>query len=82
VITDEWDEAWNHMNTAQREHLVDLINNPPPGSKLAAACDYGIDLSLFLHSLELSPEGRLRELDEAQPMLHELRSAANNRTHG
>jgi len=63
------------MDSREHERVLDLINNPPPGSKLAAARDYGIDLTLFLHSLELSPEERLRELEDAQPFLEELRRA-------
>jgi hypothetical protein len=70
------------MDTAERERLIKLINNPPPGSKLAAAREYGIDLTLFLHSLELSPEERIRELDEAQPVLEELRRAVKTQAHG
>jgi hypothetical protein len=61
------------MDTKERERIIELINNPPPGSKLAAARDFGIDLTLFLHSLELSPEQRLQELDAVQPFLEELR---------
>jgi predicted nucleotidyltransferase len=63
------------MDTREHERVLALINNPPPGSKLAAARDYGIDLTLFLHSLDLSPEDRLRELEDAQPFLEELRRA-------
>jgi hypothetical protein len=70
------------MNAEERERLIELINNPPPGSKLAAAREYGIDLTLFLHSLELSPGERLQELDAAQPFLEELRRAAESPAHG
>jgi hypothetical protein len=70
------------MNEQQRRRILDLIRNPPPGSKLAAARDYGIDLTLFLHSLELSPEERLRELDAAQPFLEELRRASKSPAYG
>ena len=63
------------MDTKERERIIELINNPPPGSKLAAARDFGIDLTLFLHTLELSPEQRLQELDAVQPFLEELRRA-------
>jgi hypothetical protein len=70
------------VNEQDRKRIRDLIRNPPPGSKLAAARDYGIDLTLFLHSLELSPEERLRELDAAQPFLEELSRAAKSPVHG
>jgi len=70
------------MNDRDRNRILKLVGNPPAGSKLAAARDYGFDLTLFLHSLELSPEERLRELDAAQPFLAELRQAVKSRPHG
>lgn len=63
------------MNEQDRKRVLELIQDPPSGSKLAAAREYGIDLTLFLRSLELSPEERLRELDEAQAVLEQLRRA-------
>jgi hypothetical protein len=39
--------------------------NPKPGSKIAAARDYGIDLTLLAANLRLSPEERLRKLQSA-----------------
>jgi hypothetical protein len=46
---------------------------PPPGSKLAAANEYGIDLTLLVESLELTPTERLHQLAKAQPLMEELR---------
>lgn len=70
------------MTPEQKERLLRLIADPPPGSKMAAARDYGIDLTLFLHALELSPGERLEELDAAQPLLEELRRVAKGAEHG
>ena len=64
------------MDEQHRKRLLELIRNPPPGSKLEAARDYGIDLSLFLRSLEMTPAERLRELGAAQPFLRALWGAA------
>lgn len=61
----------------QRDRLVQLINNPPPGSKLAAAKEHGIDLTLFLSTLELTPTERLERLQEAEAFLEELRRRAD-----
>jgi hypothetical protein len=38
--------------------------NPRPGSKFAEARDYGIDLTLMVSNLRLSPEERLRMNDD------------------
>jgi hypothetical protein len=63
------------MNHAQRERLIELITHPPPGSKLAAARDFGIDLTLLVRKLELSPTARLRELAAAQDFVRQLQRA-------
>jgi hypothetical protein len=41
----------------------ELLRNPPPGSKIEAAREYGIDLMLMLRQLRLTPDERVRELD-------------------
>lgn len=65
------------MPAEQRDRLVQLINNPPPGSKLAAAKEHGIDLTLFLTTLELTPAERFERLQEAEAFLEELRRRAD-----
>lgn len=39
--------------------------NPKPGSRIAAARDYGIDLTLLVENLRLTPAERLRSNDRA-----------------
>lgn len=39
--------------------------NPKPGSKIAAAKEFGIDLTLLVGQLRLTPEQRLNELQSA-----------------
>ncbi len=39
--------------------------NPKPGSKIAAAKEFGIDLTLLVGQLRLTPEERLNELQSA-----------------
>ena len=39
--------------------------NPRPGSKIAAARDYGVDLSQIVENLRLSPAERIRSNDQA-----------------
>jgi hypothetical protein len=67
---------WSGRMTAeQRDRLTRLINDPPPGSKLAAAKEYGIDLTLLVRTLGLTPTERLEELQGAQTFIQELRRA-------
>ena len=61
------------MTSVEHDALVDLINNPPRGSKLAAARDFGIDLSLFVSSLELTPTERARRLSAAASFFDSVR---------
>jgi hypothetical protein len=41
----------------------DYFLNPPPGSAAARAVEFGIDLTLTLENLRLTPEDRVRKLD-------------------
>lgn len=48
--------------------------NPPPGSKAAAARDFGIDLTLTLHNLQLTPQQRLEKLEAKLAFVQQLRA--------
>ena len=45
--------------TAERRLL-----NPEPGSRIAAARDFGVDLSLMLEQLRLSPSQRAAQMQD------------------
>jgi hypothetical protein len=63
------------MTPQARKKALDLVTNPPPGSKLAAAKAYGIDLTLLLENLALSPSERLDWLSSASDAVGELAQA-------
>ena len=44
--------------------LEERIRNAPPGSKFDEAKKYGIDLSLVVHQLKLSPSERVSQMME------------------
>ena len=46
-----------------RQERDDYFLNPPPGSAAARAVEFGIDLTLTLQNLKLTPEDRIRKLD-------------------
>jgi hypothetical protein len=69
------------MDKAQRDDLIRLITSPPAGSKIAAAKDFGIDLTLLLRVLELTPTERLQKLADAQAFVQELQAAKKNSRH-
>ncbi len=64
------------MTPEEKQRLLELIANPPPGSKLAAAKEYGVDLSLIVENLELSVGERLRRGSEAARSLKALKGIA------
>jgi hypothetical protein len=43
--------------------VENYLLNPPPGSAAARAVEFGIDLTLTLENLRLTPEDRIRKLD-------------------
>ena len=48
---------------------------PKAGTAAARARDYGVDLSLTVSNLRLSHEERVRQMDEFQAVIRELRKA-------
>jgi hypothetical protein len=57
------------MKRSLEERLLD----PRPGSKVAAAKEFGIDLTLLLRQLKLTPEQRLMELQEEMESFEALK---------
>jgi hypothetical protein len=52
------------MTQDQEKTVLDLVTNPPLGSDLAKAKEFGIDLTLFIATLRRSPTERARSLSE------------------
>ena len=46
-----------------RPEVEEYFLNPPSGSAAARAVEFGIDLTLTLENLRLTPEERIRKLD-------------------
>jgi hypothetical protein len=52
------------MTRDQEKTVLELVTNPPRGSELAKAKDFGVDLTLFLSTLSRTPTERARSLSE------------------
>lgn len=50
--------------------------NPAPGTAAARARDFGIDLTLTLACLRLTPQERIEQLEAKREFVHELRKVA------
>lgn len=62
------------MSRTAEEKLL----NPRPGSKIAAARDFGIDLTLTVSQLKLTPQQRIDNLQDSMKFLAELDRARAN----
>lgn len=63
------------MTPKQRKLAYELITNPPPGSAIAAAKEYGIDLTLLVENLDLTVAQRLRKLYSIATFLEKVRQS-------
>ena len=59
-----------------RADIEDYFLHPPRGSAAARAADFGTDLTLTLEHLRLTPEERIRKLDNFIEGVAKLRSSA------
>lgn len=61
------------MTPKQRKLAYELITNPPAGSDIAAAKEYGIDLTLLVENLDLTVAERLRKLYSVATFMEKMR---------
>lgn len=64
------------MTPEQRKLAHELITNPPPGSKLAEAKEWGVDLTLLCANLERTPTERARSFASIVHFFNSFRDAA------
>ena len=58
------------MTRSAEEQLL----NPRPGSAAAAARDFGVDLTLLIQRLKLTPDERVRQLQRAMIEIETMRA--------
>jgi hypothetical protein len=69
------DSILGPISEKEYRELFALIQNPPPGSAIAAAKEFGVDLYGMLENLRLTPEERIRRGFEAAEFAQQLREA-------
>lgn len=72
-------EELRRLSPDRLARAEEWLRNPPPGSRTAAARDYGIDLTLLIEQLRRSPEERLRDLENSANSLEPLRGILRKR---
>ncbi len=61
------------------EPFEERLLHPKPGGAIAAARDYGVDLSLLAASLRRSPDERLEDLQRAMEWFETMRGVARKK---
>jgi hypothetical protein len=72
----------NELRPSTPEQLAraeNRLRHPAPGSRIEAARDYGIDLTLLMEQLRLTPAERARKLESASTALERVRGIARRR---
>lgn len=67
------------MTTEQEAMLLELVNNPPPGSEMAKAKEFGVDLTLFHSTLRRTPTERAQALSNASEFLRKSMPSDNDK---
>jgi hypothetical protein len=62
------------------ERAADRLRNPAPGSRIESAKKFGIDLTLLIEQLRLTPAERVAKLEIATKSLEEIRGLARRRS--
>ncbi len=68
------------LTPEQLARAEDRLRNPRPGSRIEAAKNYGVDLTLLIEQLRLTPAERIRKLEQATDALEKLRGIARRRS--
>ena len=55
------------------------LRNPRPGSRIEAAQQFGVDLTLLVENLRLSPAERVRRMHDAVLAAEQVRGAARRK---
>jgi hypothetical protein len=66
-----------------KRSLEGKLLNPRPGSKAAAAKEAGVDLTMLLRNLRLTPQERIEKLERIAWLQHEISERVkrfNNKT--
>ena len=63
------------MTPDERARIKALIDNPPPGSKIEAAKEFGFDLYMNLRRLEMTPTQRMHDMQGVLDFMQKLRAA-------
>lgn len=67
------------LSSEQLARAEDCLRHPARGSRIEAAKNYGVDLTLLVEQLRLTPAERARKLESASTALEKVRGVARRR---
>ena len=70
---------WRALTAAQLAQAESRLRNPRPGSRIEAARRFGVDLTLLIDQLRLSPAERARGMEEVAQAAEQARGAARGK---
>jgi hypothetical protein len=68
------------LTPEQLARAEERLLHPAPGSRIEAAKIYGVDLTLLVEQLRLTPDERARKLEMASTVLEKVRGSARKRS--
>jgi hypothetical protein len=68
------------LTPVQLTRAEERLIHPVPGTRIDAAKTYGVDLTLLLEQLRLTPAERARKLEVASTVLEPVRGVARTRS--
>jgi hypothetical protein len=70
---------WRPLTAGQLTQAESRLRNPRAGSRIEAAQQFGVDLTLLIEQLRLSPAERVLGMDEAAQAAEQARGAAHGK---
>jgi len=68
------------LTRAQLARAQQRLRQPAPGSRIEATREYGIDLTLLIEQLRLTPAERARKLESVSTAMERVRGVARRRS--
>ncbi len=62
--------------------IIERLWNPKPGGKVEAASHFGVDVTLLIEQIKLSPADRARRMHNLAAAAESVRGSANKAKHG
>ena len=84
ILTEEgYNQVMKTLRKLDPDELVraeSRLLHPPKGGRIEAARDHGVDLTLLLEQMRLTPDERARKLQSASQVLEQVRGIARRRS--